>query len=129
MSAGNRYNFLVVFFVTFGSLTYGYNSAIIGAVIGLPSFFEYFNISLTGPNAAAGSRSTGATNGLFAGGGLIGCIIMTWLADRIGRKRAIQVTAVLCIVSAALQAGSVHIAMFLVARFLNGMVRSLCSFM
>ncbi|KAF2641975.1 MFS transporter [Massarina eburnea CBS 473.64] len=113
-------NYLIVFLVTFGSLTYGYNSAIIGAVIGLPSFFAYFNISLTGPNAAEGSRITGATNGLFAGGGLLGCFIITYLADSVGRKRSIQMTAVLCVVAAAIQAGSVHIAMFLAGRFLVG---------
>ncbi|KAF2679245.1 general substrate transporter [Lentithecium fluviatile CBS 122367] len=118
--SANRYNYLIVFLVTFGSLTYGYNSAIIGAVIGLPSFFAYFNISLTGPNAAEGSRITGATNGLFAGGGLLGCFVITWLADFVGRKRSIQITAVLCVVAAAIQAGSVHIAMFLAGRFLMG---------
>ena len=114
----NRYNFLIVFLATFGSLTYGYNSAIIGAVIGLPSFFTYFDIDV---KSSEGSRITGACNGLFAGGGLIGCFIITYLADAIGRKRSIQVTALIAIVSAALQGGSVHIAMFLVARFLNGM--------
>lgn len=56
MAIVNNYNFLVVFFVTFGSLTYGYNSAIIGAVIGLPSFFEYFNIDI---KSSEGSRITG----------------------------------------------------------------------
>ncbi|KAF2877281.1 general substrate transporter [Massariosphaeria phaeospora] len=120
MAAGSRYNFLVVFLVTFGSLTYGYNSAIIGAVIGLPSFFTYFDISLTGPNAAESSRITGATNGLFAGGGLLGCFIITWLADVAGRKRSIQITAGICIIAAAIQAGSVHIGMFLAGRFLMG---------
>ncbi|OAL34558.1 hypothetical protein AYO20_06188 [Fonsecaea nubica] len=117
MGAGNRYNFLVVFFVTFGSLTYGYNSAVIGAVIGLPSFFTYFDIDI---KSSGGSRITGATNGLFAGGGFIGCIFITWLADKVGRKRSIQITASVCIVAGAIQAGSVHIAMFLVARFMMG---------
>jgi hypothetical protein len=56
MAAGTSYNYLIVFFVTFGSLTYGYNSAIIGAVIGLPSFFEYFNIDI---KSSGGSRITG----------------------------------------------------------------------
>lgn len=56
MSTGRVYNFVVIFFVTFGSLTYGYNSAIIGAVIGLPSFFEYFDIDI---KSAGGSRVTG----------------------------------------------------------------------
>jgi MFS family permease len=58
---------------------------------------------------------------LFAGGGFIGCYLITWLADAVGRKRSIQITACLCIVAGALQAGSVHIAMFLVARFMMGM--------
>ena len=54
--AVNAYNFLIVYLVTFGSLTYGYNSAIIGAVIGLPSFFEYFNIDIKSND---GSQITG----------------------------------------------------------------------
>ncbi|KAK6380278.1 uncharacterized protein PV06_05565 [Exophiala oligosperma] len=115
--AVNAYNFIIVYLVTFGSLTYGYNSAIIGAVIGLPSFFKYFNIDI---KSSEGSQITGATNGLFAGGGLLGCWFITFLADKVGRKRSIQITASICIVAGALQAGSVHIAMFLVARFMMG---------
>lgn len=61
-----------------------------------------------------------ATNGLFAGGGLLGCWFITYLADKVGRKQSIQITATICIVAGALQAGSVHIAMFLVARFMMG---------
>lgn len=119
-STANRYNFLIVFLVTFGSLTYGYNSAIIGAVLGLTSFFQYFGIDLYGPNAAESSRITGATNGVFAAGGLLGCILMTWMGDAFGRKVAIQVTSVLCVIAGIIQAASVHIAMFLVGRFLMG---------
>lgn len=119
-ATANRYNFLIVFLVTFGSLTYGYNSAIIGAVLGLNSFFKYFGIDLYGPNAAESSRITGATNGVFAAGGLLGCILMTWMGDAFGRKVAIQVTSVLCVIAGVIQAASVRIAMFLVGRFLMG---------
>lgn len=119
-STANRYNFLIVFLVTFGSLTYGYNSAIIGAVLGLNSFFKYFGIDLHGPNPAESSRIAGATNGVFAAGGLLGCILMTWLGDAFGRKVAIQVTSVLCVIAGIIQAASVHIAMFLLGRFLMG---------
>jgi hypothetical protein len=59
MAGGNGYNYLIVFFAALGSFTYGYNSAIIGSVLGLPSFFSYFNIDLTGPNASYGNRITG----------------------------------------------------------------------
>lgn len=63
---------------------------------------------------------TKATNGLYTGGGVIGCLFVPTLLDAFGRKRTIQITTVLCVLSAALQTGSVHIAMLLVARFLNG---------
>jgi hypothetical protein len=55
----NTYNFLVVFFAALGSFTYGYNSSIIGSVFGLPAFWDYFDISLTGPNAQKGNDIIG----------------------------------------------------------------------
>jgi hypothetical protein len=48
----NAYNFLIVFTVALGSFTYGFNSSIIGAVFGLPSFFSYFNLTLDGKESA-----------------------------------------------------------------------------
>lgn len=59
MGEGNRYNYVIVFFAALGSFTYGYNSGIIGSVLGLASFFDYFNIDLSGPNAAYGNRIVG----------------------------------------------------------------------
>ena len=53
---GNSYNFIVVFFAALGSFTYGYSSSIIGSVFGLPQFFNYFDISLTGENANEGNN-------------------------------------------------------------------------
>ncbi|KAL6250231.1 hypothetical protein RBB50_002532 [Rhinocladiella similis] len=117
MAGGTRYNFLIVFFVALGSFTYGFNSAIMGLVIGLPAFFEYFDINL---DNTEGNQITGATNGLYSGGGILGCLFVPWLLDRLGRLRTIQIAAALAIISAALQGGSVHIAMFLISRFLNG---------
>lgn len=52
---------------------------------------------------------------------MIGCGIIAWLADKVGRVRAMQIICVLAIISAAIQGGAVHIAMFLVGRFFNGM--------
>ena len=113
----NIYNYAVAFFVALGSFTYGFNSAIIGSVIGLPSFFTYFDFVAT---SSYGGSIIGASNGLYAGGGAIGCWIVNWLSDKLGRRMAIQVIAACCVISAAIQTGSVHIAMFLVGRFLNG---------
>jgi MFS family permease len=72
------------------------------------------------------SRSLGLTsvlaaNGLFAGGGMIGCVIVAWLADKFGRVRTIQMICALSVIGAIIQGASVHIAMFLVGRTLGGM--------
>ncbi|OAP59202.1 hypothetical protein AYL99_06500 [Fonsecaea erecta] len=114
----NRYNYAVAFFVALGSFTYGFNSSVIGAVLGQPSFYNYFGFEAT---SSLGGSITGATNGLYAGAGVIGCLTVFNLLDALGRKRAIQVAAIGCLITGALQAGSVHIAMYLVGRFFNGL--------
>jgi hypothetical protein len=55
----NTYNFYVVFFSALGSFTYGYNSSIIGSVFGLPAFWTYFDLSLTGSKAKEGNDIIG----------------------------------------------------------------------
>lgn len=47
-------------------------------------------------------------------------MLLAWLADKTGRVRSMQVTCVICIISGAIQGGSIHIAMFLIGRFLSG---------
>ncbi|KAI1034203.1 hypothetical protein LB503_012432 [Fusarium chuoi] len=116
-----RYNFALVFFVALGSFTYGFNASIMGTVFGLAPFFSYFNLDLTGPGADYANSMIGATNGLFSAGGIIGCLLMTKLADKFGRKRTIQGICAVCVVSVIFQAAAVHIAMLLVGRFLNGL--------
>ncbi|CAG8894317.1 unnamed protein product [Penicillium egyptiacum] len=120
MGAGNRFNFTIVFFVALGSFTYGFNSAVIGSVLGLPSFLNYFGLNTNGPDPERAGSLTGATNGLFAGGGIIGCLVVPWLLNALGRRLTIQLISFVCVISAAIQVGSVHIAMFLVGRFING---------
>ena len=113
----NRYNFLVAFFVALGSFTYGYNSSVTASVIGLPSFFTYLKID---PETSHGTSLYGAINGTYSAGGALGCLSLPWLADTLGRRRCIQIVCLICIISAALQAGSFHVAMFLVGRLING---------
>lgn len=59
-------------------------------------------------------------NGLFQAGGLFGVITAGWVADKLGRCKAIFIFTIITIIGAAIQTGSVHIAMFLVARFITG---------
>jgi hypothetical protein len=57
----NKFNLAVILFASLGSFTYGYSSSIIASVFGLPSFFEYFNLSLTGPKATDANQIIGGT--------------------------------------------------------------------
>ena len=109
-------SFQIVVFVALGSLTYGYCASIIATTLGQPSFLAYFELA-TRSNA---TQLTGAINGLFQAGGFLGTLSCTQTADAVGRRRALFIGAVFAIVGGALQAGSVHIAMYIVARFITG---------
>ncbi|KAL4875014.1 general substrate transporter [Aspergillus karnatakaensis] len=111
------YNIFIIAFATFGSITYGYCASIIGSTLGQPSFTAYFGLD----TANDANALEGAMNGLFQAGGLFGTLISSWAADKYGRCKAIFAYTVVTVIGGALQAGSVHIAMFLVARFMTGL--------
>jgi len=56
----------------------------------------------------------------FLGGGFVGALIQAPISSKWGRRVATGTGAALITLSGALQAGSVHIAMFIVARLLCG---------
>lgn len=58
--------------------------------------------------------------GLYFVGGVLGCFSVNWICDSVGRRRAIQYMATIIVVAVAIQTGSVHIAMFIVGRFIAG---------
>ena len=108
--------FFIVLFVALGSLTYGYCSSIIATTLGQPTFIAYFKLD-TGSNA---TQLIGAINGLYQAGGLFGSLSMITFPDLLGRRKALLLYSVITVIGGALQAGSVHIGMFLVMRFVTG---------
>lgn len=106
----------LILFIALGSMTYGYCSSIIATTLGQPSFIGYFDLD-TVSNAES---LIGAINGLFQAGGLFGALSVLYLPDKLGRLWALFIGSAFCVVGGALQAGSVHIGMFLVARLLTG---------
>ena len=104
-------------FAAVGSVTYGYGSSIIATTLGQPTFLAYFNL---GSENSQATSLQGAINGLFQAGGLFGTLSCVQTADTFGRRKAILIGALTSLVGGALQAGSVHIAMYLVARLITG---------
>lgn len=62
----------------------------------------------------------GTILGIFAAGAFFGAIFVGWFSDAYGRKKTLIVAAIINIVGGALQAGSIHVGMFIVARFITG---------
>lgn len=117
MAGYTRYNLYVILILTLGSLTFGYSNSVISNTVGEPGFLSYFK--LDGSKSYANSIE-GAINGVFYAGEVFGAIFVTIFCDRLGRKKTSAVGCILSIIGGALQAGSVEIAMFLVARFITG---------
>lgn len=88
--------------------------------IGQPGFYEYFKLDPTGPGAAYTNHILGAVNALFFFGATVGALVAGPLADRIGRKKTLLTASIVSIIGGALTAGSVHVAMLIVVRILQG---------
>jgi MFS family permease len=87
-------NYIAAVFAAFGSFLFGYDSGIIGSVIS-PSynrFHEYFRgdrPDYVDPNI------TGAIVSVFAGGAFFGALLAGYTANKIGRKRTIQLGSII----------------------------------
>ncbi|ORX99796.1 MFS sugar transporter [Clohesyomyces aquaticus] len=120
MTKTSAYNVAVGLIVAVGSFTYGFGFASFATSIGQPGFFAYFNLSTVGPGAAYTNHILGAVNALFFFGACVGALGGGPLADKIGRKRSLIAASAVAIIGGALTAGSVHIAMLIVVRIVQG---------
>ena len=110
-----NYNKGFVYFIclvsAMGGLLFGYDWVVIG---GAKPFYElYFGIS-----------DSVSDQGLAMSIALVGCMIGActcgWLADKIGRKKLLIVSAIIFLVSAIMTGAFNTFGAFLVARFLGG---------
>lgn len=65
-------------------------------------------------------------SGLYTAGGLVGALISSLLADRLGRKRVIFMASIMATIGGALQGGSVDLGMFIFVRFISGLGVGMC---
>lgn len=88
--------------------------------IGQPGFYAYFKLAATGPGSDYTNNILGAVNALFFLGACIGSLAGGPLADRIGRRWSLIIASIIAIVGGALTAGSVHVAMLILVRIIQG---------
>lgn len=96
-----------------GTTLHGYNAGVISHVIANDQFNTYYQTdSKTG--------IIGAIVSIFAGGATIGSLASGFLLDSYGRKKTIQIGAVISIIGVMLQAASVRLEMILAGRSITG---------
>ncbi|WVW83553.1 hypothetical protein I302_105574 [Kwoniella bestiolae CBS 10118] len=117
----NAYNQIVLMAVSVGSFNYGLSFGVASAIIGLEGFLDYFSLHLAGENASYASSMQGAFTGLFFAGGFFGSFFFAWLADKIGRKRALGIMSIVALIGSIISAVSVHIGMLIAGRIITGL--------
>ncbi|WWD08562.1 hypothetical protein V865_006674 [Kwoniella europaea PYCC6329] len=117
----NSYNQIVLLAVSVGSFNYGLSFGTSSAIIGLEGFLDYFRLHLEGEDAAYASSMQGAFTGVFFAGGFFGSFIFAWLADYIGRKRALDVMSIVALIGSIVSGASFHIGMLLAGRVITGL--------
>ncbi|KIW78551.1 hypothetical protein Z517_08389 [Fonsecaea pedrosoi CBS 271.37] len=111
----NAYVPLIALFVAFGSLSYGYVSSVFGALLGVPSWYDYMGLDIQGSYTNA---IIGTVNGVYSAGGALGCGFNIWSSEYYGRKRGLQIGSLIATIGAIISTASVNIPMFVVSRFI-----------
>ena len=117
MTKTSAYNVGVGMTVALGSFSYGFGFATFATSIGQPGFYTYFALD---PTTSYTNSILGAVNALFFFGACLGALGSGPLSDHIGRRLTILIAASIAAAGGALAAGSVHIAMLIIVRIIQG---------
>ncbi|KAJ7662981.1 general substrate transporter [Mycena rosella] len=112
---GLFFNFSVALFSALGSFLFGYDSGVIGSVVSKE--FDLFQAFFHSP----GDNITGAIVSTFAGGCFFGAAAAGSLATRVGRKRTIQIGALVAVLGCSLQTGARNVSYLIVGRMIAGL--------
>src|SRR5271163_4568113 len=67
------------------------------------------------------TSETGGIVSPFTGGAILGSLSISYLADKLGRKKAVLVGTIISCLGCALQGGAVNIPMMIAGRFIAGL--------
>lgn len=103
---------------------FGYNNAVAGGLLSLPSWLATFpqidTASTTGAQKSENSRLQGTVVALYTLGCFFGSLDCIWLGDKLGRKKTIMLGALVNIIGAILQSTSFSLGQLIVGRLISG---------
>ncbi|KAL9094731.1 MAG: hypothetical protein Q9165_003001 [Trypethelium subeluteriae] len=117
---GKAFNIFLATFAATGSFLFGYDSGVMTDVIASQNFLTFFDTNSSSP-------IIGAINATFSGGAVFGSLMGGLTMDRFGRKKTVQIGAVIASVGAVLQCAAYNLAMMLVGRIIAGWAIGLMS--
>ncbi|CAD0095783.1 unnamed protein product [Aureobasidium vineae] len=123
---GNIY-YITAISVIGGGL-FGFDISSMSAILGTNQYKCYFNQGPVGPPftddpECSGPKADvqGGITAAMPGGSFIGALVSGFLTDWLGRKRAIQIGAVIWIIGSMIVCSSQNIGQLVVGRFINGL--------
>ncbi|KAL2832188.1 putative sugar transporter [Aspergillus pseudoustus] len=112
----STYNLLVVLAAALGSFTFGFTVNVTGPVLGMPTFYDYFDLDIEQTTGVIG-----AIPACYFGGGIVGAALGAWTSEVLGRRRALFLACILGVIGGVLIGSAVNIVMLLLGRLLSGL--------
>lgn len=105
-------------------ILFGWNNAVAGPLLNLPSWVETFpridTVHTTGPTRTDNSRVQGTVVATYTLGAFIGALSCICTGDRLGRIRTMQLGALIDVVGTVLQATSFSLPQLIIGRLITG---------
>lgn len=103
----------------FGGMLFGFDIGTIGGVLELKEFRAKYGIAGLSKTGQADLNANIAST--LQAGCFIGCFLYAWMADRFGRKTALQIAGLVTIIGCVFQAAALgHLAVMYIGRFIAG---------
>ncbi|KAI1505082.1 putative MFS monosaccharide transporter [Biscogniauxia marginata] len=106
------YTLGIAFFAAIGTFLFGFDTGIATTTIAHESWIEYMHHPSNG--------LTGAVVAVYIAGEAIGALTQTFIGDRLGRIRFMQLLCIVVTIGTTIQTASVNIGMFLAGRVIAG---------
>lgn len=109
-------------FAAIGGFLFGYDLGVISGVITMSNFLVVFGGEESLIRGSLKSTVSGSIVGVMSVGCLVGALLAGQASDKLSRKYSIVLFSIIFIVSGALQAGSMDLAMLILSRLIAGKV-------
>ncbi|KAK9471222.1 general substrate transporter [Dipodascopsis tothii] len=111
--------YVVALSATVGGMLFGFDISSISAFVDNENYREFFNY----PN----DITQGGITASMAGGSFLGSLASGFVSDRLGRKKSVQIGAMIWIIGAAIQCSVQNLAQLICGRVISGVAIGICS--